>query len=63
MRENMPRLKDYVNICGWLYKIAGNISKRYSASIRRERKKFTAPFINPGSGGAESPVDNIAAKI
>jgi RNA polymerase sigma-70 factor (ECF subfamily) len=57
--ENMARLKDYDRIGGWLYKTAGNISKQYAASLRKERKRFAAP--SPASGAGESPLDNIAA--
>jgi RNA polymerase sigma-70 factor (ECF subfamily) len=57
--ENMTRLKDYDKIGGWLYKTAGNISKRYAASLRRERKICTAPFTGLGE---EDPFDRIAAK-
>jgi RNA polymerase sigma-70 factor (ECF subfamily) len=60
--ENMPRLRDYDNIGGWLYKTAGNISKRYAASLRRERAQFALPFSGPGDGGEESPVNSIIAK-
>jgi RNA polymerase sigma-70 factor (ECF subfamily) len=56
--ERMPALKDYDKIGGWLYKTAGNISKQYAASLRKERAKFAA---SPGSGG-ETPVDRIIAK-
>jgi RNA polymerase sigma-70 factor (ECF subfamily) len=56
--ENMANLKDYDKIGGWLYKTAGNISKRYAASLRKDRAKFTAP---PANGG-ETPVDRIVAK-
>jgi RNA polymerase sigma-70 factor (ECF subfamily) len=55
--ENMTRLKDYDRIGGWLYKTAGNISKRYAASLWRERKTGAAPFT-----GEEDPLDRIAAK-
>jgi RNA polymerase sigma-70 factor (ECF subfamily) len=52
--ENMGKLKDYDKIGGWLYKTAGNISKQYAASLRKERKMFAAP--SPAS------LDNIAAR-
>jgi RNA polymerase sigma factor (sigma-70 family) len=42
--ENMPRLKDYDNIGGWLYKTADHIAKRYAASLRKERAQFAAPL-------------------
>jgi RNA polymerase sigma-70 factor (ECF subfamily) len=58
--ENMGRLKDYDKIGGWLYKTAGNISKRYVASMRKERKTFTTPFGSPGD--EEMPVNRIIAK-
>ncbi|MDR2095587.1 MAG: sigma-70 family RNA polymerase sigma factor [Treponema sp.] len=60
--ENMTKLKDYDRIGGWLYKTAGNISKRYAASLRRERKIFAVPVGNAGEGREESPLDRIAAK-
>ncbi|MDR2134738.1 MAG: sigma-70 family RNA polymerase sigma factor [Treponema sp.] len=49
--ENMPRLKDYDRIGGWLYKTAGNISKRYAASLRKERQRFAAFSGSAGDGG------------
>jgi RNA polymerase sigma-70 factor (ECF subfamily) len=60
--ENMANLKDYDKIGGWLYKTAGNISKRYAASLRKERAKFAAPPANAGEDGGETPVDRIIAK-
>jgi RNA polymerase sigma-70 factor (ECF subfamily) len=60
--ENMSNLKDYDRIGGWLYKTAGNISKRYAASLRRERAKFAAVPGSGGEEGGETPVDRIAAK-
>jgi RNA polymerase sigma-70 factor (ECF subfamily) len=59
--ENMARLKDYDKIGGWLYKTAGNISKRYAASLRKERAKLAASPGIAGDGGEESPVDRITA--
>jgi RNA polymerase sigma-70 factor (ECF subfamily) len=59
--ENMPKLTDYDNIGGWLYKTAGNISKRYAASLRKERTKFAAPFVRSEDGCEESPLDSISA--
>jgi RNA polymerase sigma factor (sigma-70 family) len=59
--ENMARLKDYDKIGGWLYKTAGNISKRYAASLRKERNIVAAPFTN-ADGSGEDPLDSIAAK-
>ncbi|MDR0707331.1 MAG: sigma-70 family RNA polymerase sigma factor [Treponema sp.] len=59
--ENMGRLKDYDKIGGWLYKTAGNISKQYAASLRKERKRFAVPFPASETGDEESPLDNIAA--
>jgi RNA polymerase sigma-70 factor (ECF subfamily) len=56
--ENMAGLKDYDKIGGWLYKTADNISKRYAASLRKERAKFAALFGTFGGGEA----DHIAAK-
>jgi RNA polymerase sigma factor (sigma-70 family) len=58
--ENMERLKDYDKIGGWLYKTADHISKRYAASLKRERKKFAAPFVNHGD--EESPENRVVAK-
>jgi RNA polymerase sigma factor (sigma-70 family) len=60
--ENMAKLKDYDKIGGWLYKTAGNISKRYAASLRRERKTFAAPFGTPEHDDGEEPVNRIIAK-
>jgi RNA polymerase sigma-70 factor (ECF subfamily) len=57
--EKMPELKDYDKIGGWLYKTAGNISKQYAASLRKERKRFAAP--SPASEAGEAPLDRIAA--
>ena len=48
--EHMSRLRDYDNIGGWLYKTADNISKRYAASLRKERAKFAAPLEESGDG-------------
>ncbi|MDR2142860.1 MAG: hypothetical protein LBP29_00640, partial [Treponema sp.] len=59
---NMGRLKDYDNIGGWLYKTAGHISKRYAASLRKERERFAAPPANPGDGREAPPVDRIVAE-
>jgi RNA polymerase sigma-70 factor (ECF subfamily) len=60
--ENMGRLGDYDKIGGWLYKTAGNISKQYAASLRKERAKFAAPSPAFETGGGETPLDNIAAE-
>jgi RNA polymerase sigma-70 factor (ECF subfamily) len=57
--ERMSGLKDYDKIGGWLYKTAGHISKRYAASLRRERKIFAAPFVNHGD--EEPAVDRLVA--
>jgi RNA polymerase sigma-70 factor (ECF subfamily) len=57
--ENMARLKDYERIGGWLYKTADHITKRYAASLRKERKHFAAP--SPGAEDGETPLDRIAA--
>jgi RNA polymerase sigma-70 factor (ECF subfamily) len=57
--ENMGRLRDYDKIGGWLYKTAGNISKQYAASLRRERSRFAAPSPVFVTGG--DPLDGIAA--
>jgi RNA polymerase sigma factor (sigma-70 family) len=56
--ENMSRLRDYDNIGGWLYKTAGYISKRYAASLRKERAKFAAP---PKDDSETLPVDRAIA--
>jgi DNA-directed RNA polymerase specialized sigma24 family protein len=58
----MGKLRDYDKIGGWLYKTAGNISKRYAASLQKERAAFAAPFGDTGDGGGEAPVDRIAAE-
>jgi RNA polymerase sigma-70 factor (ECF subfamily) len=61
--ERMAVLRDYDKIGGWLYKTAGNISKQYAASRRRERKQFAAPAVGlVADGDGESPLDNIAAE-
>jgi RNA polymerase sigma factor (sigma-70 family) len=59
--EHMPRLRDYDNIGGWLYKTAGHIVKRYAASLRKERAKFAAPAEGP-DGRETWPVDRIIAE-
>jgi RNA polymerase sigma-70 factor (ECF subfamily) len=59
--ENMGRLKDYDKIGGWLYKTAGNISKQYAASLRKERNRFAALSSAFEAGNGESPLDRIAA--
>ncbi|MDR2434471.1 MAG: sigma-70 family RNA polymerase sigma factor [Treponema sp.] len=59
--ENMGRLKDYDKIGGWLYKTAGNISKQYAASLRKERERFACPSPASGTGDGETPLDRIAA--
>jgi RNA polymerase sigma-70 factor (ECF subfamily) len=55
--ENMARLRDYDRIGGWLYKTAGNISKQYAASLRKERKRFAVS----GAWNGETPLDGVAA--
>ena len=60
--ENMHRLRDYDNIGGWLYKTAGHISKRYAASLRKERAQFAAPPEDSGDGRGALPVDRIIAE-
>jgi RNA polymerase sigma-70 factor (ECF subfamily) len=61
--ENMGRLKDYDKIGGWLYKTAGNISKQYAASLRKERKRFTASVSETGGGETSfDSIDQIAAE-
>ncbi|MDR2370348.1 MAG: sigma-70 family RNA polymerase sigma factor [Treponema sp.] len=59
--ENMGRLKDYDKIGGWLYKTAGNISRRYAASLWKERKRFASPSPVSETGDRETPLDRIAA--
>jgi RNA polymerase sigma-70 factor (ECF subfamily) len=56
--ENMAKLRDYDKIGGWLYKTAGHISKRYAASLRKDRARFAAAGGSPEEGGG---VDRIAA--
>jgi RNA polymerase sigma-70 factor (ECF subfamily) len=58
--EHISGLKDYDKIGGWLYKTADNISKRYAASLQKERAKFAAPSRIFEAG--ETPVDGIIAK-
>ena len=61
--ENLGKLRDYDKIGGWLYKTAGNISKQYIASRRKEREKFAAPAAGFAAGeDGESPLDSIAAE-
>ena len=50
----MGKLRDYDKIDGWLYKTAGNISKQYAASRRKERAK-TAPIEHSESGDWACP--------
>jgi RNA polymerase sigma factor (sigma-70 family) len=57
--ENMGKLKDYDKIGGWLYKTAGNISKQYAASLRKERKRFAAPSSAFEAENGETPLDRI----
>jgi RNA polymerase sigma factor (sigma-70 family) len=59
---NMGRLKDYDKIGGWLYKTAGNISKQYAASLRKEREWFGGPSPIFGAGGGETYLDSITAR-
>lgn len=62
--ENMPRLKDYERIGGWLYKTAGHIAKQYAASMRKDRKRFADTFPDTASeaGDGETPlIERIAA--
>ncbi|MDR0557230.1 MAG: sigma-70 family RNA polymerase sigma factor [Treponema sp.] len=59
--ENMSKLRDYDTIGGWLYKTAGNVSKQYAASRRKERKRFAAPAVGFAAvEHEESPLDSIA---
>jgi RNA polymerase sigma-70 factor (ECF subfamily) len=51
--ENMGRLKDYEKIGGWLYKTAGNISKRYIEVLRKERVRSAACSGGSGEWGLE----------
>ena len=61
--ENMGKLCDYDKIGGWLYKTAGNVSKQYAASHRKERERFAVPSAGFAAGeDAESPLDRIAAE-
>jgi RNA polymerase sigma-70 factor (ECF subfamily) len=63
--ENMTRLRDYDKIGGWLYKTAGNISKQYAASLRKERNRFAASTLAFEAGDGETPsgsIDSIAAR-
>ncbi|MDR2344179.1 MAG: sigma-70 family RNA polymerase sigma factor [Spirochaetaceae bacterium] len=62
--QSMPKLKNYDKIGGWLYKTAGNISKRYAASLRKERTAFTLPpgFARSAGDPREDPAACIAAK-
>ncbi|MDR2142932.1 MAG: sigma-70 family RNA polymerase sigma factor [Treponema sp.] len=53
--ENMGKLKDYDKIGGWLYKTAGNVSKQYAASMRKERAAFAFSAFD------EASVDTVAA--
>jgi RNA polymerase sigma-70 factor (ECF subfamily) len=57
--ENMERLRDYDKIGGWLYKTAGNISKQYAASLRKERGRIAASFPASTTGNGETPLDSI----
>jgi hypothetical protein len=60
--ENMGKLKDYDRIGGWLYKTAGHISKRYAASLRKERARFAPPPGGAGEGSETLPEDLIVAE-
>ena len=61
--ENTGKLRDYDKIGGWLYKTAGNISKQYAASRRKEREKFASPSAGFAAGeDGKSPLDSIAAE-
>ena len=60
--EKMGELRDYDRIGGWLYKTAGNVSKRYAAAARKECAKTAAPFVNDAEGGREAVLDRIAAR-
>ncbi|MDR2444498.1 MAG: sigma-70 family RNA polymerase sigma factor [Spirochaetaceae bacterium] len=68
--ENMGKLRDYDRIGGWLYKTAGNISKRYAAALRKERGAIFTPRSSPSGNaddgaphdGWEAPVDRIPAR-
>lgn len=57
--ENMPKLKDYDKIGGWLYKTAGNICKQYASSIRKERSRFVAFYTEEGEERLGIGFDNI----
>lgn len=61
--ESMGKLRDYDRIGGWLYKTAGNISKRYAAALRKERAAIFTPRFAPfGDGGGCEPLDNVPAR-
>ena len=61
--ERMGKLRDYDRIGGWLYKTAGNITKRYAAALRKERAALIAPrFAAFGDAGDGSPFDRIPAR-
>jgi RNA polymerase sigma-70 factor (ECF subfamily) len=59
--EHMDALEDYDKIGGWLYKTAGNIAKRYAASLRKERVRFAASFTSI-DGVDKAPIDSIAVE-
>ena len=62
-KSHMDTLRDFDRIGGWLYKTAGNISRRYAASLRKERAKFAVPSPAFGAGeGGETPVDGIGVE-
>ncbi|MDR0722480.1 MAG: sigma-70 family RNA polymerase sigma factor [Treponema sp.] len=56
--ENMPKLRDYDKIGGWLYKTADHISKQYAASLRKERTQWAALAFGSVDDG-EAPVAGI----
>ncbi|MDR0643772.1 MAG: sigma-70 family RNA polymerase sigma factor [Treponema sp.] len=61
--ENMDKLHDYDKLGGWLYKTAGNISKRYATSRRKEREKFALPSAGFAAGwDGALPLDRLVAK-
>jgi RNA polymerase sigma factor (sigma-70 family) len=60
--ENMGKLRDYDKIGGWLYKTAGNLSRRYAAALQKECAKRAVAVGTPEEGDMLAPVDRIAAK-
>jgi RNA polymerase sigma-70 factor (ECF subfamily) len=61
--ENIGRLRDYDKISGWLYKTAGNLTKQYAASLRKERAVFAAPWNSAGKDGEENGEETQVERI